>query len=214
MIPVGRLLARSSFRQPPPPPKSKLTKSQPATDVDVKLPMYDMPMSKSVRNLRVVFLINVFFSTAMSLWVRTEDPFTILLAGAMIFVGFLPLASIQVIYYDHVRSIRILGEINKRLLAKARKREAAGISQVEFPVTNDTPLLIEKFSLTGRDPKTPLFVRDLEPGPLRKYSNVWLYKTESGTTAFRISKKIIQLHPDVRALDELINKNAAAKEAA
>ncbi|KAJ1858707.1 hypothetical protein GGH12_000266 [Coemansia sp. RSA 1822] len=194
--------------------KDSLIKDQPTLIGNVKLPMYDMPMKKQVSRLRIVFVFNLVFSTAMSIYVGTEDMYTILVAGAMVVAGFMPLACIQAVYFNHVRSIRILGEINKRLLAKTRKRVNAGVSQVEYPVTNDTPLLIEKFSLLGLDPKTPLYARDLEPGPLRKYSSVWHYKTKSGTKKFRVSKKVIQWHPDVQALDALIKKNAAIKEAA
>ncbi|KAJ1752414.1 hypothetical protein LPJ78_001977 [Coemansia sp. RSA 989] len=184
-------------------------KTQPSKDADIKLPMYDMPMKRQVSNLRMVFVVNVFCSTAVSLWVRTEDVFTLLIAASMVIVGFLPLATIQTIYRNHIRSIRILGEINKRVLAKARRAEGAGLSQVEYPVTSNTPLLIKKFSLTGSDPETPLFVRDLEPGPTRRYSISWLYRNGPFTTRFRISKKIIQYHPDLRALDALIRKNAS-----
>ncbi|KAJ2728638.1 hypothetical protein H4S00_000876 [Coemansia sp. D1744] len=198
----------------PPLGKDSLIKAQPTLSGNVKLPMYDMPMKKQVGRLRIVFIFNLVFSTAMSIYVGTEDMYTILVAGAMVVAGFMPLACIQAVYFNHVRSIRILGEINKRLLAKTRKRVNAGISQVEYPVTNDTPLLIEKFSLLGLDPKTPLYARDLEPGPLRKYSSVWLYKTKSGTKKFRVSKKVIQWHPDVQALDALVKKNAVIKEAA
>ncbi|KAJ1964368.1 hypothetical protein GGI12_001481 [Dipsacomyces acuminosporus] len=181
---------------------------QPDTDVQTKLPMYDMPMSKQIRHLRMVFLVNVFCSTALSLWVRTDDIYTVLAAGAIMMAGFIPLAFVQLLYRDHIKSIRILGNLNRRLLAQTRKAEAEGKSQIEFPVTNDTPLLITKFSLTGRDPETPLYARDLVPGPSRKYSVQWRYKTPLHTTGFRISKKIIQYHPDIRALDQLVRENA------
>ncbi|KAJ1726449.1 hypothetical protein LPJ61_005176, partial [Coemansia biformis] len=183
--------------------------AQPSTDVEVKLPMYDMPMWRQVRNLRFIFLVNVFCSTAVSLWVRGDDIYTVLVACAMMAAGFIPLAFVQLMYFNHVKSIRILGTLGKRALSKARRAERAGTSQIEFPVSKDTPLLVTKFSLTGRDPQTPLFVRDLVPGPERKYSVQWLYRSPSGVQRFRVSKKVIQYHPDVRALDALIRKNAS-----
>ncbi|KAI7832069.1 hypothetical protein BX661DRAFT_179742 [Kickxella alabastrina] len=182
---------------------------QPDASIPIKLPMYDMPMSKQVRHLRMVFLVNVFCSTAISLWVRLDDVYTVLAAGGIMTAGFIPLVLVQLMYRDHIRSIRILGNLSKKALQQVRRAEASGESQIEFPVTNDTPLLIEKFSLTGSDPKTPVYVRDLRPGPSRKHSVQWVYRPEFGLpTRFRISKKVIQFHPDVRALDTLIRENA------
>ncbi|KAJ2615862.1 hypothetical protein H4S08_001056 [Coemansia sp. RSA 1365] len=132
----------------------------------------------------------------------------------MAVVGFIPLALVNVMYGSHIRCIRILGGINRRLLKKARKEEKSGKSQIEFPVENNTPLLIQKFSVFPLDPTIPLYVRDLEPGPSRKYSVQWMYKGRTKTEVFRISKKVIQFHPDVRALDMLIRKNAAMKSGA
>ncbi|KAJ2774356.1 hypothetical protein IWQ57_000859 [Coemansia nantahalensis] len=182
--------------------------TQPSADANVKLPMYDMPMWRQVRNLRFVFLVNVFCSTAVSLWVQGDDIYTVLVACGMMAAGFIPLAFIQLMYNSHVKSIRILGSLNKRAVARARKAERAGTSQIEFPVNRDTPLLVTRFSLTATDPQTPLFVRDLAAGPSRKYSVLWLYRSPAGLLhRFRVSKKIIQYHPDIRALDELIRKN-------
>ncbi|KAJ1647015.1 hypothetical protein LPJ64_001543 [Coemansia asiatica] len=190
-------------------PASSTAVQQPDTSAQTRLPMYDMPMSKQVRNLRMVFLVNVFCSTAISLWVRLDDIYTVFAAGAIMTAGFIPLALVQLMYRDHIRSIRILGNINKGVLQRLRRSDPENKSQIEYPVTNDTPLLLEKFSLTGSDPKTPLYVRDLTPGPSRKYSVQWLYKPEYGRqVGFRVSKKVIQYHPDVRALDALIRENA------
>ncbi|KAJ1826240.1 hypothetical protein LPJ56_002278 [Coemansia sp. RSA 2599] len=190
-------------------PSGSVAVQKPDTSVQTRLPMYDMPMSKQVRNLRMVFLVNVFCSTAISLWVRLDDVYTVLAAGAIMTAGFIPLALVQLMYRDHIRSIRILGNINRGVLQRLRKSDPENKSQIEFPVTNDTPLLVEKFSLTGSDPKTPLYVRDLTPGPSRKYSVQWLYKPEYGKQVrFRVSKKVIQYHPDIRALDALIRENA------
>ncbi|KAI8322676.1 hypothetical protein GQ54DRAFT_142614 [Martensiomyces pterosporus] len=204
----GSALRLSETQKQQPEPRSETSIVQPDTNVPTKLPMYDMPMSKQIRHLRMVFLVNVFCSTALSLWVRTDDIYTVLAAGAIMMAGFIPLAFVQLLYRDHIKSIRILGHLNKRLVARSRKAEASGESQVEFPVTSDTPLLITKFSLTGRDPETPVYVRDLTPGPSRKYSIQWQCKTPMRTVSFRVSKKIIQYHPDVRALDKLIRENA------
>ncbi|KAJ2232041.1 hypothetical protein IWW45_005259 [Coemansia sp. RSA 485] len=190
-------------------PDSNTAVQAPDANVQIRLPMYDMPMSKQVRNLRMVFLVNVFCSTAISLWVRLDDVYTVLAAGAIMTAGFIPLVLVQLMYRDHIRSIRILGNINRGAMQRLRRSDPDNKSQIEFPVTNDTPLLLEKFSLTGSDPKTPLYVRDLTPGPSRKYSVQWLYKPEYGRQIrFRVSKKVIQYHPDVRALDALIRENA------
>ncbi|KAJ2723387.1 hypothetical protein GGI07_002662 [Coemansia sp. Benny D115] len=176
----------------------------------IRLPLYDMPMSKNVRHLRMVFLVNMFCSTAISLWVRTEDVYTLLAAAAIMTAGFIPLAIIQILYGQHIRSIRILNNLNKRDMMLAKRDEALGISQVEYPVNNETPLLIEQFSLFGRDPKTAVYVHDLTPGPSRRYSISWKYKPQYGSpVTFRVSKKIVQFHPDIRALDTLIRENAA-----
>ncbi|KAJ1841411.1 hypothetical protein LPJ70_004229 [Coemansia sp. RSA 2708] len=175
--------------------------------------MYDMPMSKQIRGLRLVFLVNIICCSAVGLWVRTEDIYTLLMAGSVVVAGALPLVFFQAFYRNHIRSIRILGEMNKKLVAKARRAMRNGTSQVEYPVNNDTPLVVETFSLLGMDKKTPLFVRDLQPGPSRSRSVSWLYETLSGTKKFRISKRIIEFHPDVRALDALIRQNAVDKAA-
>ncbi|KAJ2396720.1 hypothetical protein GGI05_000995 [Coemansia sp. RSA 2603] len=199
----GILLRRSIHDKPSP-------STMPTPDIahPTKLPFYDMPMSKQVRHLRMVFLVNVFCSTAISLWVRLEDVYTVLAAGGIMTAGFIPLALIQLIYRDHIRSIRILGPLSKR--AQILQRKADPESQIEYPLSNDTPLLIEKFSLTGSDPKTPLYVGDLRPDEDRKYSVQWVYEPEGGRKVkFRVSKKVIQFHPDVRALDQIIRQNAA-----
>ncbi|KAJ2780426.1 hypothetical protein GGI15_003543 [Coemansia interrupta] len=190
--------------KPPAPPSSL---APPNTSHPTKLPFYDMPMSKQVRHLRMVFLVNVFCSTAISLWVRLDDVYTVLAAGGIMTAGFIPLALVQLMYRDHIRSIRILGPLSKK--AQQMQRKADPSSQIEYPVSNDTPLLIEKFSLTGSDPKTPLYVGDLRPGEERRYSVQWVYQPEGGRKVrFRVAKKVIQFHPDVRALDQIIRQNA------
>ncbi|KAJ1834458.1 hypothetical protein LPJ63_001943 [Coemansia sp. RSA 2711] len=195
------------------PATADLSSRPPSIDADVKHPMYDMPMSKQIRGLRLVFLVNIICCSAVGLWVRTEDIYTLLMAGSVVVAGALPLLFFQAFYRNHIRSIRILGEMNKKLVAKARRAMRNGTSQVEYPVNNDTPLVVETFSLLGMDKKTPLFVRDLQPGPSRSRSVSWLYETLSGTKKFRISKRIIEFHPDVRALDALIRQNAVDKAA-
>ncbi|KAJ1885055.1 hypothetical protein LPJ66_010311, partial [Kickxella alabastrina] len=62
-------------------------------------------MSKQVRHLRMVFLVNVFCSTAISLWVRLDDVYTVLAAGGIMTAGFIPLVLVQLMYRDHIRSI-------------------------------------------------------------------------------------------------------------
>ncbi|KAJ2777248.1 hypothetical protein H4R18_005245 [Coemansia javaensis] len=170
--------------------------------------MYDMPMAKQVRSLRLVFVVNFFCSSAISLWVRGDDIYTVLAACGMVAAGFIPMAFAHLFYRNHVKAIRILGGLSRRALARARRAERDGTSQVEFPVASTTPLLVTKFGLAGRDPQIPLYVRDLLPGPDRRYSVQWLYPTPAGIQRFRVSKKVIQYHPDVRALDALIRANA------
>ncbi|KAJ2006694.1 hypothetical protein GGI04_001787 [Coemansia thaxteri] len=182
--------------------------ARPDASAAIKLSMYDMPMSRQVIHLRMVFLVNVLCSTAISVWVGSDDIFTILAAGCIMLGGFIPLALVQLMYHDHVRSIRILGGLSQKVLARAKRAELAGESQVEFPVANSTPLLIKKYTMSTRDPEVPLYVRDLVPGPSRKYSVLWLHRAAAGTTRFRISKKVIQFHPDIRALDQRIRQNA------
>ncbi|KAJ2157649.1 hypothetical protein GGF46_004351 [Coemansia sp. RSA 552] len=186
-----------------------LTKDTSPRDTSMTPVMYEMPLLKQVRHLRMAFLVNVFCSTALSLWVRVSDIYTMLIAGAIVTAGFLPLGVIQIFYYNHIRKIRILGGLTNRMLKTARKAEAAGLSQVQFPVRTNMTLEIEKFSLTGSDPKTILDVSDLVPGPDRKYSIQWLYRSGRKVTKFRVSKRIIQFHPDLRGLDTLIRKNHA-----
>ncbi|KAJ1944756.1 coq1 putative hexaprenyl diphosphate synthase [Linderina macrospora] len=179
-------------------------RQSPDPKTEIKLPMYDMPMFKQIRHLRMVFLVNVFCSTALSLWVRTDDIYTVLAAGAIMAAGFIPLAFVQLMYYDHIKSVRILGAMSRKQLNL--KKSLGPDSQIEFPVVNETPLLITKYSLSGSDPSTPLYVRDLVPGTDRKRSVQWLIR---GTNiGFRVSKKVIQYHPDMRALDQLIRANA------
>ncbi|KAJ2815998.1 hypothetical protein GGI24_005863 [Coemansia furcata] len=148
------------------------------------------------------------FSTSFSLWVGTDDIFTVFAAGMIMLGGFIPIALAHLAYRDHVRSIQILGGLSQKVLARAKKAELAGESQIEYPVTNNTPLLIKRFSVSARDPEVPLYVRDLVPGPSRRLSVLWLYKSTSGMVKFRVSKKAVKHHPDIRALDERIRKNA------
>ncbi|KAJ2068150.1 hypothetical protein GGI08_001026 [Coemansia sp. S2] len=185
--------------------------SQPDADAAVKLAMYDFPLTKPIIHLRRVFVINMVFSTSFSLWVGTDDIFTVFAAGLIMLGGFIPVALAHLAYHDHVRSIKILGGLSQKVLARAKKAELAGESQVEYPVTNNTPLLIKRFAMSTRDPEVPLYVRDLVPGPSRRLSVSWLYKSASGTTKFRLSKKVIKHHPDIRALDERIRKNAQSR---
>ncbi|KAJ1923234.1 hypothetical protein GGH92_001721 [Coemansia sp. RSA 2673] len=173
--------------------------------------MYDFPLTKPIIHLRRVFVINMVFSTSFSLWVGTDDIFTVFAAGLIMLGGFIPVALAHLAYHDHVRSIKILGGLSQKVLARAKKAELAGESQVEYPVTNNTPLLIKRFAMSTRDPEVPLYVRDLVPGPSRRLSVSWLYKSASGTTKFRLSKKVIKHHPDIRALDERIRKNAQSR---
>ncbi|KAJ2893149.1 hypothetical protein IWW38_002960, partial [Coemansia aciculifera] len=182
--------------------------AQPDANAAVKLPMYDFPLAKSIVHLRRIFVVNTVFSTSFCLWVGTDDLFSIFAAGLIMLGGVIPMAVVHSAYRSHVRSIRILGGLSKKSLKRAKKAELAGTSQIEYPVTNSTPLLIKTFSISARDPEVPLYVRDLVPGPSRRLSVLWLYKTAAGTTQFRLSKKVIKHHPDVRALDERIRQNA------
>ncbi|KAJ2811486.1 hypothetical protein H4S07_002038 [Coemansia furcata] len=182
--------------------------SQPDANATVKLSMYDFPLTRPIIHLRRVFVVNMVFSTSFSLWVGTDDIFTVFAAGMIMLGGFIPIALAHLAYRDHVRSIQILGGLSQKVLARAKKAELAGESQIEYPVTNNTPLLIKRFSVSARDPEVPLYVRDLVPGPSRRLSVLWLYKSASGMVKFRVSKKAVKHHPDIRALDERIRKNA------
>ncbi|KAJ2744812.1 hypothetical protein GGI20_002665 [Coemansia sp. BCRC 34301] len=182
--------------------------AQPDANAAVKLPMYDFPLTKPIIHLRRVFVVNMMFSTSFSLWVGTDDMFTVFAAGIIMLGGLIPVALAHLAYRDHVRSVRILGGLSKKALARAKKAELAGESQVEYPVLSNTPLLIKRFSMSARDPEVPLYVRDLVPGPSRRLSVLWLYKSASGIVKFRLSKKVIKHHPDMRALDERIRQNA------
>ncbi|KAJ2489637.1 hypothetical protein IWW37_003848 [Coemansia sp. RSA 2050] len=185
--------------------------SQPDANATVKLPMYDFPLTKPIVYLRRVFVANAVFSTSFSVWVGTDDIFSVFAAGILLLGGFIPLALAHLAYRDHVRSVRILGGLSQKVLARAKKAELAGKSQIEYPVTNDTPLLIKRFSLNTSDPEVPLYVRDLVPGPSRRLSIMWLYRSASGMEKFRLSKKVIKYHPDMRALDERIRQNARSQ---
>ncbi|ORX63395.1 hypothetical protein DL89DRAFT_310272 [Linderina pennispora] len=118
--------------------------------------------------------------------------------------GFIPLAFVQLMYYDHVKSIRILGALTRKQLNM--KKALGPDSQIEFPAVSETPLLITRYSLSGSDPSTPVYARDLVPGTERKRSVQWLIRDTN--IGFRVSKKVIQYHPDMRALDQLIRANA------
>ncbi|KAJ2331361.1 hypothetical protein GGI00_003283, partial [Coemansia sp. RSA 2681] len=206
-----RLAAGPSARPREPPQPAEIVPeatSQPDADAAVKLPMYDFPLTRPIIHLRRVFVVNMVFSTSFSLWVGTDDLFTVFAAGIIMLGGFIPVALAHLAYRDHVRSIRILGGLSKKVLTRAKKAELAGKSQIEYPVTDSTPLLIKRFALNARDPEVPLYVRDLAPGPSRRLSVLWLYKSASGTVKFRLSKKVIKHHPDIRALDERIRRNA------
>lgn len=167
--------------------------------------MYDMPMSRQIRHLRLVFLANVFCSTAISGWTGTSDPYTLLAAGGIMCAGFIPFALVQTLYHNHIHSIRILQPLDLKAIARAQKRaDKRGESHIEYPVARDTPLLIKRFSVTTRDPETPLYVRELRRGPPRKRSVQWQYHLGGKIQTFRVSKKVLQYHPDMRALDSLI----------
>ncbi|ORX72435.1 AAA-domain-containing protein [Linderina pennispora] len=165
---------RASLNDSSKPPATATERQSPDPKNEIKLPMYDMPMFKQIRHLRMVFLVNVFCSTALSLWVRTDDIYTVLAAGAIMAAGFIPLAFVQLMYYDHVKSIRILGALTRKQLNM--KKALGPDSQIEFPVVSETPLLITRYSLSGSDPSTPVYARDLVPGTERKRSVQWLIR--------------------------------------
>ncbi|KAI9500603.1 hypothetical protein BX070DRAFT_254835 [Coemansia spiralis] len=179
------------------------------SNIDAQLPMYDMPLAKQVRHLRMFFLVNFIGSLTISLWVQTEDAYTLLAAFGIVLAGFIPLVYVQLTYHNHIRSIRILGNLTKKQIRILTGPQIASRSQIEYPVFSDTPLAIKKFTVTTRDPVLKLFAGDLKPGPSRRYSVQWLYDSPAGgVCSFRVSKKVIQYHPDIRALDKLIRKNA------
>ncbi|KAJ2425372.1 hypothetical protein GGF41_002446, partial [Coemansia sp. RSA 2531] len=75
--------------------------SQPDADAAVKLAMYDFPLTKPIIHLRRVFVINMVFSTSFSLWVGTDDIFTVFAAGLIMLGGFIPVALAHLAYHDH-----------------------------------------------------------------------------------------------------------------
>ncbi|KAJ2696793.1 hypothetical protein H4218_004374 [Coemansia sp. IMI 209128] len=205
------VLAKQVRPTEPPSPLAKAVPeapSQPDANATIKLPMYDFPLTKPIVYLRRVFVANAIFTTSFSIWVGREDIYAVLAAGVLLIGGFIPVALAQLTYRDHVRNVRILGGLSQKVLARAKQAARAGKSQVEYPLTNDTPLLIKRFSLNTSDPEDPLYVRDLVPGPSRRFSVMWLYRSASGMEKFRLSKKVIKHHPDMRALDERIRQNA------
>ncbi|KAJ2565827.1 hypothetical protein IW140_005169 [Coemansia sp. RSA 1813] len=116
----------------------------------------------------------------------------------------------QIIFYRaHIRNIHMLGKFSKKQLRIMRNPAKYGNSEVEYPVLSDTPLAIQKFSFTARDPKFNILARDIQPGPTRRFSVSWFYNSPDGKVEkFRISKRILQHHPDLRALDTLVRNNA------
>ncbi|KAJ2514110.1 hypothetical protein H4217_005942 [Coemansia sp. RSA 1939] len=173
-------------------------------DDRIKHPMYDMPLLVQIKWIRRFFAVNILCAAMLATWVYHEDMYTLLVASAICLGGFIPMACVQIMYHNHVRTIRIIGKLSTKQLSIMRNPSKFGDPHLEYPVLRETPLEIQKYNFFATDPVYKVFVRDLKPGKIRKFSLAWICDTPKGPQVMRISTKIPIYHSDVKLMDSII----------